>query len=72
MTKKVKLMALQKGIRFRYYLDNWLVQARSHQTCIQHTQTLVTLRQGLGGLVNMEKSELDAVGFDYVGYQFDL
>ena len=41
MTKEVNLMALQKGIGIHHYLEDWLVQARSHQTCLQHTQTLV-------------------------------
>ena len=46
---------------------------RSHQTCLQHTQTLVALCQNLGWLVNMEKSELDPKQvFNFVGYQFDL
>ena len=53
-------MALQKSIRIHQFLDDRLVWARSHQTCLQHTQTLslVALCQDLGGLVNMEKSEL--------------
>ena len=73
MTKEVKLMALQKGIRIHQYLDDWLVWARSYQTCLQHTQTLVALCQDLGWLVNMEKSELDPKQvFDFVGNQFNL
>ena len=36
-------MALQRGIRIHQYLDDWLVRATSHQTCRQHTQTLVAL-----------------------------
>ena len=72
VTKEVKLMALQKGIRNHQYLDDWLVLARSHQTCRQHTQTLVALCPDLGWLVNMEKSELDPKQvFNFVGYQFD-
>ena len=59
VTKEVKLMALQKGIRMHQYLNDWLVRPRSHQTCLQHTQTLEALCQDLGWLVNMEKSELD-------------
>ena len=58
VAKEVKLMALQKGIRTHQYLDNWLVRASTHHTCLQHTQTLVTLCQELGWLVNREKSEL--------------
>ena len=58
VAKEVKLMALQKGIRIHQYLDDWLVRASTHHTCLQHTQTLVTLCQELGWLVNKEKSEL--------------
>ena len=73
VAKEVKLMALQRGIRIHQYLDDWLVRATSHQTCLQHTQTLVVLCQELGWLVNKEKSELDPKQvFNFVGYQFDL
>ena len=73
VAKEVKLMALQKGIRIQQYLDNWLVRASTHDTCLQHTQTLVTLCQELGWLVNREKSELvPQQVFNFVGYQFDL
>ena len=62
-----------EGIRIHQYLDDWLVRARSHQTCLQHTQTLVTIYQDLGWLVNREKSEPDPKQVvDLVGYQFDL
>ena len=73
VAKEVKLMALQKGIKIHQYQDDWLVRARSHQTCLQNTQTLVALCQELGWLVNKEKSELDPKQvFNFVGYQFDL
>ena len=73
VAKEVKLMALQKGIRIHQYLDDWLVRASTHDTCLQHTQILVTLCQELGWLVNKEKSELAPKQiFNFVGYQFDL
>ena len=73
VAKEVKLMALQRGIRIHQYLDDWLVRATSHQTCLQHTQTLVALCRELGWLVNKEKSELvPKQVFNFVGYQFDL
>ena len=73
VAKKVKLMALQRGIRIHQYLDDWLVRATSHQTCLQHTQTLVALSRELGWLVNKEKSELEPKQvFNLIGYQFDL
>ena len=49
------------------------MRATSHQTCLQHTPTLIALCQELGWLVNKEKSELDPKQvFYFVGYQFDL
>ena len=73
VAKEVKLMATHKGIRTHRYLDDWLVRAKSHQTCLQHTQTLVTMCRDLGWLVNVGKSELEPKQvFDFVGYQFDL
>ena len=64
MAKEVKLIALQKGIRSHQHHDR-LVRDRSHQTCLQHTQTLLAIFQELGWLVNIKKS-------DFIGYQFDL
>ena len=73
VAKEVKLMALQRGIRIHQCLDDWLVRASTHDTCLQQTQTLVTLCQELGWLVNKEKSELAPKQvFNFVGYQFDL
>ena len=73
IVKEVKLMAMHQGIRIHQYLDDWLVRARSHQACLQHTQDLVALCQKLGWLVNLEKSELEPKQiFDFVGYRFDL
>ena len=43
VAKEVKLVALQKGIRTHQYLDDWLVRASTHDTCLQQTQILVTL-----------------------------
>ena len=73
VAKEVKLMAIHKSIRIHQYLDKWLVRARSYQVCLQHTWDLVKMCQGLGWLVNLEKSELEPKQvFDFVGYQFDL
>ena len=73
VAKEVNLMALQRGIRIHQYLDDWLVRRTSHQTCLQHTQTLVALCRELGWMVNKEKSELDPKQvLNFVGYQFNL
>ena len=73
IAKEVKWLAMGKGIRIHQYLDDWLVRAKSHQTCLHQTQTLVALCRELGLLVNKEKSELEPKQiFNFVGYQFDL
>ena len=73
VAKEVKLMAIHNGIRTHQYLDDWLVRARSHQVCLQHTQDLMKICQELGWLVNLEKSELEPKQIlDFVGYQFDI
>ena len=72
VAEEVKFLAMKQGIRIHQYLDDWLVRARSHQTCLQHTQTLVALCRDLGWLMDEEKSELVTQVFNFVGYQFDL
>ena len=37
IAKEVKWLAMGKGIRIHQYLDNSLVRAKSHQTCLQQT-----------------------------------
>ena len=49
IAKEVKIMATHRGIRIHQYLDDWLVRARSHQFCLQHTQDLVQMYQKLVG-----------------------
>ena len=46
VVKEVKLMVLHRGIRIHHYLTHWLVRARSHETCLKHTQILVALVSG--------------------------
>ena len=66
-------MTIHKSLRIHQYLDDWLMRARSHQACLQHTQELVKMFQQLGWLVDLEKSELEPKqDFDFVGYQLDL
>ena len=73
VVKEVKLMAQARGIRIHQYLDDWLLRAPSQEICLQHTRTLLDLCQGLGWLVNMQKSGLvPQQVFNFVGYRFDL
>ena len=55
VAKEVKLIAIHKGIRIHQYLDDWLVRAKSHRFCLQHTQDLIKMCHELGWLVNSEK-----------------
>ena len=73
MVKEVKLMAQTRGIRIYQYLDNWLIRAPSRESCHQGTQSLLTLCQELGWIVNLQKSGLEPKQvFEFVGYQYDL
>ena len=73
VVKEVKLMAQSQGIRIHQYLDDWLIQAPTKESCHQGTQSLLALCQELGWMVNMQKSELEPQQvFDFVGYQYDL
>ena len=75
VTKEVKLMAIHKDLRIHQYLDDSLMRPRSHQVCLQHTQDLEKMCHDLGGLVNLEKLELESkqvLNFVGLTYQFDL
>ena len=73
VVKEVKLMSLKQGIRIHQYLDDWLVRAHSQDLCHKQTQSLVSLCQDLGWVVNLDKSELVPQQiFNFVGYQFNL
>ena len=62
-----KTTSNETGYRIHQYLDDWLVRARSHQTCLHHTHTKAICRE-LGWLVNEEKSELEPKQvFSFVG-----
>ena len=73
VVKEVKLIAQARGIQIHQYLDDWLVRAPCQETCLLHTQTLLTLCGELGWVINMRKSELTPQQvFNFVGYRFDL
>ena len=72
MAKAFKFLAVQKGIKIHQYLDDWLVRARSHQICLQHTHT----HSSLSGVRLASEERQIRTGakqvFDFIGYQFDL
>ena len=61
-------MAIHKDLRSHQYLDDWLVRARSHQACLQHTQELVNNVSATRLTGELEPKQ----DFSFVGYQFDL
>ena len=58
VVKEVKLMAQARVIRIHQYLDDWLIRAPTRESCHHWTQSLLTLCQELGWVVNQQKSEL--------------
>ena len=55
IVKEVKLMALTRGIRLHWYLDDWLIRAQSQEEAQVNTQTVVDLTQSLGWIINLLK-----------------
>ena len=59
--------------RIHQYLDDWLIRAPTKESCHQGTQSLLTLCQELGWVVNLQKSELEPKQtFEFLGYRYDL
>ena len=66
-------MAQSRGIRIHQYLDDWLIRAPTKESYHQGTQSLLSLCQELGCVVNLQRSELEPKQvFEFVGYQYDL
>ena len=66
-------MAIHKDLRNHQYLDDWLVRARSHQACLQHTQELVNNVSATRLAGELREIRAGAQkDFIFVGYQFDL
>ena len=58
IVKKVKLMALSRGLRLHQHLDDWLIRSQSQEEAQVNTLAVVDLTQSLGWIINQEKSEL--------------
>ena len=73
IVKKVKLMALSRGLRFHQYLNDWLIRSQSREEAKVNTQVVVDLTQSLGWIINQEKSELKSTQvFSFMGYEYHL
>ena len=51
VARELKLKAIHVGIIIHQYLDDWLVKAKSHQVCLQHTLDLVKICQVLDNVL---------------------
>ena len=66
IVKKVKLMALSRGLRLHQYLDDWLIRSQSQEEAQVNTQAV-------GWIINQEKSELKPTQvFSFMGYEHHL
>ena len=54
----VSVILHSMGIRMLRYLDDWLIQASSKEECLQARETVLSLCQELGIIINLEKSQL--------------
>jgi hypothetical protein len=62
----------REGIRFHFYLDDWLILGQSKEQVQAHVHRVVQLCQELGLVINMEKSELiPSQCFTYIGVHFN-
>ena len=73
IVKKVKLLALSRGLRLHQYLGDWLIRSQTREEAQVNTQAVVDLTQSLGWIINQEKSELKpSQVFSLVGYEYHL
>ena len=71
--KKVKLMALTRGVRLYQCLHDWLIRAPCQEEAQVNTQIVVDLTKSLGWIIDQEKSELKPTQvFSFVGYGYHL
>jgi hypothetical protein len=72
VVKELVAAAREQGIRFRAYLDDWLILAGHRLQCHRDTQKVLELADQLGFAVNWDESELTpARSFKYLGMQID-
>ena len=73
IVQEVKLVLQSHRIQVHQYLDDWLLRASTRHQCLVQTKELIQVVQGLGFVINFEKSELKPTQkIDFLGYQFDL
>lgn len=71
--KPVKLGVDFSRLTLFQYLDDWLGECQSQQSCAEEAARLVSLCHTLGLIINLKKSELTPTQiFDFIGIHFDL
>ena len=61
------------GIKFRFYLDDWLIHHLDPAILSNHLQFVLDLATHLGWLENLKKSDLvPSQQFTYLGLDFDM
>ena len=72
LTKPLKALLQQRGIRSIFYLDDVLIVAKSKQECEDFVQQTLTLLQEVGFLINFPKSSLSpSQKFKFLGLWWD-
>ena len=62
----------QRGVKFHYYLDDWLIRGKSKQEVANALRIVIHCCKALGLVINDEKSELvPAQQFTFLGIVFD-
>ena len=68
----VSAWAHVRGVRFLWYLDDWLVLASTEARARQHVQDLLSLCYSLGVVLNRQKSDLNpSQSVEYLGMTID-
>ena len=62
----------QRGIRLIIYLDDLLIMAETHDQALHHAASTLNLLEGLGFLVNYQKSQLlPSQKIEFLGFLID-
>ena len=69
LLKPVLSVLRQRGIRLIAYLDDFLIMAESKQLALQHAATTLNILEGLGFVINYQKSLLiPSQQIEFLGY----
>ena len=72
LLRPVIVLLRQRGVKLHVYLDDWLICADTPEPTQLHAQTIISVLQFLGWIVNFEKSDLTpSQEFQFIGMQFN-